>query len=61
MAEWAFTIATNEYSCPKCLTKKGYSCETPKGFKCNKPHKERVKQLNKKDWDRCKTTRKLDI
>lgn len=54
MAEWAFNIATMEYDCPKCGAKKGENCRTPQGRICRTPHGDRVHQLSKKDWDRCR-------
>lgn len=54
MAEWAFNIAVNEYSCPKCHAEKTFVCRTPSGTKAKYPHKERVGQLTEKDWNRCK-------
>ena len=54
MAEWAFDIARNNYSCPKCKASKGEYCHTPKGKVTIQPHGIRVEQLTKEEWDRCK-------
>lgn len=54
MPEWAFSIATNEYKCPKCGARKGEICRTPKGRKRPTPHGERVSLLRKSDWERTK-------
>lgn len=51
--EFVFTIATNEYSCPKCNTNKGEVCRMPSGRKCSKPHIQRVLQLTDNDIERC--------
>ena len=54
MAEWAYTIARTEYACPKCGVKIGEFCRTPKGKITPSPHGDRVHQLTRQDWDRCK-------
>lgn len=56
MAEWAFTIATNEYVCPRCGAEKGQHCRTPSGRRTNHPHGERVHQLTEADVKRCTGT-----
>ncbi len=55
MAEWGFTVATQEIDCPKltCLAKKGEWCRTPRGRQTKTPHGERMELMTKAQWDRC--------
>lgn len=49
-----FTIATKQYTCPRCGSLAGVNCRTPKGRKIFTPHGERVSLLTQKEKDSCK-------
>jgi transcription elongation factor Elf1 len=53
MPKFMFTIAIQEYSCPRCNAEKGSDCITPKGRKTNKPHVDRTMQLTDDEIDSC--------
>jgi hypothetical protein len=54
MAEWAGNIALDEYSCPRCGANPNEPCRTPKKKQLFTIHGERLKQLTKADWERCR-------
>jgi hypothetical protein len=49
-----FTIARENYVCPRCKAKKGDPCRTPKGRKASQPHTERTALLTDKERESCK-------
>ena len=54
MPEFAFSIATKEFDCPKCKSTQGNPCRSPAGRIRTTPHGERVKQLKTEHWERCR-------
>jgi len=51
---WAFTIAVQEYDCPRCQETRGNFCRTPKGRRARYPHGERTRLLTSEQVDSCR-------
>jgi len=51
---WMFTIAYQEYDCPRCKVTKGNFCRTPKGRRARFPHGERTRLLTPEQISSCR-------